>query len=206
MATRLLMVKSDGSVLVHSDGGSYKPLNWMSPPCKVAEGVSEDGVAEWLVTGKDDDTLRILIEEVLHDSSHDLGVDPGLRKDGVEKHLQELLADHPATLAEGLTLVRREYPTAIGPVDLMCRDGAGLSVAVEIKRRGDIDGVLQLERYLELLNRDPLLTVKGPVRGIFAAQEIKPQARVLAEDKGLTCALVDYDALRGLDDPTERLF
>jgi RecB family endonuclease NucS len=203
MGTRLLMVKNDGSVLVHSDGGSYKPLNWMSPPCKVAEGVSEDGVAEWLVTGKDDDTLRILIEEVLHDTSHDLGVDPGLQKDGVEKHLQELLADHPATLADGLTLVRREYPTAIGPVDLMCRDGDGASVAVEIKRRGDIDGVEQLTRYLELLNRDPQLR---PVRGIFAAQQIKPQARVLATDRGIACAVVDYDALRGMDNAEERLF
>ncbi|RNL65236.1 endonuclease NucS [Nocardioides marmoriginsengisoli] len=206
MATRVLMLKSDGSVLVHSDGGSYKPLNWMSPPCTVKEGKNDDGQVEWVVTSKTDDTLRILIEEILQDTSHDLGVDPGLQKDGVEKHLQELLADHPATLAEGLTLVRREFPTAIGPVDLMCRDGEGLSVAVEIKRRGDIDGVEQLTRYLELLNRDPLLTTKGEVRGIFAAQEIKPQARVLAEDRGITCALVDYDALRGLDDPTERLF
>ena len=206
MATRLLMVKNDGSVLVHSDGGSYKPLNWMSPPCKVVEGLSEDGVDEWLVTGKDGDTLRILLEEVLHDSQHDLGVDPGLQKDGVEKHLQELMAEHPATLAEGLTLVRREYPTAIGPVDLMCRDASGASVAVEIKRRGEIDGVEQLTRYLELLNREPLLTAKGPVRGIFAAQAIKPQARVLAEDRGITCAVVDYDALRGMDDPSQRLF
>ncbi|WP_372736490.1 endonuclease NucS [Nocardioides sp.] len=207
MATRVLMVKADGSVLIHSDGGSYKPLNWMSPPCSVKEGEAEDGQVEWVVTGtKTDDTLRILIEEIHHDSAHDLGVDPGLQKDGVEKHLQELLADHPATLADGLTLVRREYPTAIGPVDLMCRDGQGLSVAVEIKRRGDIDGVEQLTRYLELLNREPLLTTKGPVRGIFAAQEIKPQARVLATDRGIECAVVDYDALRGLDDPTERLF
>ena len=133
---------------------------------------------------KTDDTLRILIEEVLHDSSHDLGVDPGLQKDGVEKHLQELLAEHPASLSDGLTLVRREFPTAIGPVDLMCRDADGLSVAVEIKRRGEIDGVEQLTRYLELLNRDPALTRKGAVRGIFAAQEIKPQARVLATDRG----------------------
>jgi RecB family endonuclease NucS len=203
MATRLLMVKSDGSVLVHSDGGSYKPLNWMSPPCTVVEGLSEDGVREWLVTGKDGDTLRILLEDVLHDSAHDLGVDPGLRKDGVEKHLQELLADHPGTLAEGLSLVRREFPTAIGPVDLMCRDPQGRSVAVEIKRRGEIDGVEQLTRYLELLNRDPALR---PVRGIFAAQEIKPQARVLAGDRGIACAVVDYDALRGMDDPSERLF
>ena len=203
MATRVLMIKADGSVLVHSDGGSYKPLNWMSPPCTLREGTAEDGRAEWTVTSKGDDTLRILIEEVHHDSSHDLGLDPGLQKDGVEKHLQALLAEHPATLAPGLTLVRREFPTAIGPVDLMCRDTAGLSVAVEIKRRGEIDGVEQLTRYLELLNRDPLL---APVRGIFAAQEIKPQARVLAADRGIACAVVDYDALRGLDNAHDRLF
>lgn len=203
LATRVLMLKADGSVLVHSDGGSYKPLNWMSPPCTVKEGTAEDGAIEWVVTSKTDDTLRIRIEEIHHDSSHDLGIDPGLQKDGVEKHLQELLADHPATLADGLTLVRREFPTAIGPVDLMCRDVNGQAVAVEIKRRGEIDGVEQLTRYLELLNRDPLL---APVRGIFAAQEIKPQARVLAEDRGILCSVVDYDALRGLDDPTDRLF
>ena len=203
MANRVIMVKNDGSVLVHSDGGSYKPLNWMSPPCKVSEGVSDEGDVEWTVVGKDDDTLRILIAEVHSDTFHELGVDPGLQKDGVEKHLQELLAEHPGTLAEGLTLVRREYPTAIGPVDLMCRDAEGASVAVEIKRRGEIDGVEQLTRYLELLNRDPKLR---PVRGIFAAQEIKPQARVLATDRGITCTVVDYDALRGMDDPSERLF
>ena len=206
MATRVLMLKSDGSVLVHSDGGSYKPLNWMSPPCTVKEGLSEDGQVEWLVEAKSGDSLRILVEEIVADSSHDLGVDPGLQKDGVEKHLQELLADHPATLSEGLTLVRREFPTAIGPVDLMCRDASGLAVAVEIKRRGEIDGVEQLTRYLELLNRDPALTRLGVVRGIFAAQEIKPQARVLATDRGIACATVDYDALRGMDDPSERLF
>ncbi len=206
MANRVLMIKADGSVLVHSDGGSYKPLNWMSPPCTLREGVTEEGTVEWTVTSKGDDTLRILLEEIHHDSSHDLGVDPGLRKDGVEKHLQELLAEHPATLSPGLTLVRREFPTAIGPVDLMCRDAEGLSVAVEIKRRGEIDGVEQLTRYLDLLNRDPALVRKGPVRGIFAAQEIKPQARVLAEDRGMTCAVVDYDALRGIDDSEHRLF
>jgi RecB family endonuclease NucS len=207
MATRVLMIKADGSVLVHSDGASYKPLNWMSPPCTVREGLSEDGRAEWLVTAtKSDDTLRILLAEVFSDSQHELGVDPGLQKDGVEKHLQELLAEHPATLADGLTLVRREYMTAIGPVDLMCRDADGLSVAVEIKRRGEIDGVEQLTRYLDLLNRDPLLTTRGPVRGIYAAQEIKPQARVLATDRGIACALVDYDALRGMDDAEHRLF
>ena len=206
MATRLIMVKNDGSVLVHSDGGSYKPLNWMSPPARLVEGVAEDGRPEWLVHGKDGpdgDTLRILLEEVLSDTSHDLGVDPGLQKDGVEKHLQELLAEHPATLDAGLTLVRREYPTAIGPVDLMCRDPLGASVAVEVKRRGDIDGVEQLTRYLELLNRDPRLR---PVRGIFAAQEIRPQARTLALDRGIACAVIDYDALRGMDDPSDRLF
>lgn len=208
MATRVLMIKADGSVLVHSDGGSYKPLNWMSPPCTLREGATEDGQVEWTVTSRSSakgpaDTLRILIEEVVHDSAHELGVDPGLQKDGVEKHLQELLAEHPSTLAEGLSLVRREFPTAIGPVDLMCRDASGQSVAVEIKRRGEIDGVEQLSRYLELLNRDPLLS---PVRGIFAAQEIKPQARVLATDRGIACAVVDYDALRGLDDPSHRLF
>ncbi|MFC6153756.1 endonuclease NucS [Nocardioides yefusunii] len=205
-AKRVLMLKADGSVLVHSDGGSYKPLNWMSPPCTVQEDLTVDGQMEWTVTSKTDDTLRIVITEVHHDSSHDLGIDPGLQKDGVEKHLQELLAEHPATLHDGLSLVRREYTTAIGPVDLMCRDSDGLHVAVEIKRRGEIDGVEQLTRYLELLNRDPLLTVKGPVRGIFAAQLIKPQARVLAEDRGITCALVDYNLLRGMDDPSERLF
>ena len=162
LATRVLMIKADGSVLVHSDGGSYKPLNWMSPPCTLREGTTEDGQVEWTVTNpKTDDTLRILLEEIFSDSSHDLGIDPGLQKDGVEKHLQELLAEHPATLSAGLTLVRREYPTAIGPVDLMCRDEAGASVAVEIKRRGEIDGVEQLTRYLELLNRDPLLA-PGP--------------------------------------------
>ncbi|CAN5174963.1 endonuclease NucS [soil metagenome] len=207
MATRVLMIKADGSVLVHSDGGSYKPLNWMSPPCTLREGFDDDGHVEWtVVSTKTDDTLRILMEDVISDSSHDLGVDPGLQKDGVEKHLQELLADHPGSLADGLTLVRREFPTAIGPVDLMCRDAVGASVAVEIKRRGDIDGVEQLTRYLDLLNRDPLLTTNGAVRGIFAAQEIKPQARVLATDRGIACAVVDYDALRGLDDPSHRLF
>ncbi|GAC1530847.1 MAG: endonuclease NucS [Marmoricola sp.] len=209
MATRLLVRKADGSVLVHSDGGSYKPLNWMNAPCTVSE-LEIDGHLEWTVTsqasGTAGDTLRITIDQVLHDSSHELGIDPGLQKDGVEKHLQELLAEHPESLAEGLTLVRREYMTAIGPVDLMCRDAEGRSVAVEIKRRGEIDGVEQLTRYLELLNREPLLTTKGPVCGIFAAQEIKPQARVLAGDRGIACALVDYNALRGLDDPTERLF
>ena len=203
MAPRLLIVKADGSVLVHSDGGSYKPLNWMSPPCTLVEGVNDDGAIEWTVEAKSGDTLRIVLEEVITDTAHELGIDPGLQKDGVEKHLQELLADHPASLGDGLTLVRREFPTAIGPVDLLCRDPDGATVAIEIKRRGEIDGVEQLSRYLELLNRDPLLS---PVRGIFAAQEIKPQARVLATDRGIDCITVDYDALRGMDDPSIRLF
>ena len=197
-AVRLLIVKADGSVLVHSDGGSYKPLNWMSPPCRL-----EESPGAWRVRSKGGEELRITIEEVLHDSSHELGVDPGLVKDGVEAHLQELLAAQVHLLGEGWRLVRREYPTAIGPVDLMCRDADSGAVAVEIKRRGDIDGVEQLTRYLELLNRDPLLS---PVRGIFAAQEIRPQARVLAEDRGIRCVTLDYDTMRGADDASQRLF
>jgi RecB family endonuclease NucS len=197
-ATRLLLVKADGSVLVHSDGGSYKPLNWMSPPCTLVE---HEGV--WTVTNKAGEQLVITVEQIAHDSTHELGVDPGLVKDGVEAHLQKLLAEHVATLGDGYRLVRREFPTPIGPVDLMCRDAAGGSVAVEVKRRGEIDGVEQLTRYLELLNRDPLL---APVRGVFAAQEIKPQARTLAEDRGIDCVVLDYDALRGIDDPSQRLF
>jgi RecB family endonuclease NucS len=217
-ATRLILIKADGSVLVHSDGGSYKPLNWMSPPCRLAE---EPG--RWVVTGKSGETLTIHLEEIFSDSSFDLGVDPGLVKDGVEAHLQELLAAQVNVLGEGWRLVRREYPTAIGPVDLMCRDAAGGSVAVEIKRRGEIDGshsnegaasgggthvaveikrhagidaVEQLTRYLELLNRDPLL---APVKGVLAAQTIKPQARTLAEDRGIRCVVLDYDAMRGIE-------
>jgi len=197
-ATRLLMVKADNSVLVHADGGSYKPLNWMSPPCWLVE---EPG--RWVVQNKAGEQLMITIDEVLHDSRHDLGVDPGLVKDGVEAHLQVLLAEHVATLGEGWSLMRREFPTPIGPVDLMCRDAGGASVAVEIKRRGEIDGVEQLTRYLDLLNRDPLL---APVTGIFAAQQIKPQARTLAEDRGIRCVVLDYDLLRGLDSPDFRLF
>lgn len=191
LANRLIMVKADGSVLVHSDGGSYKPLNWMSPPCKI-----EEAPGVWRVVNKAGEELRITLEEVFSDSAHELGQDPGLRKDGVEAHLQELLAALPETFGNGFTLIRREFMTAIGPVDLMCRDGAGAHVAVEIKRRGEIDGVEQLTRYLELLNRDPLL---APVAGIFAAQEIKPQARVLAEDRGIRCVVVDYDRLRGME-------
>jgi RecB family endonuclease NucS len=189
-AIRLIMVKSDGSVLVHSDTGGYKPLMWMTPPCRLEES---EGL--WRVVNKGGEELQITVEEILHDSAHSLGIDPGLVKDGVEAHLQVLLAAHPQTLGEGYTLVRREYMTAIGPVDLLCKDAQGASVAVEIKRRGEIDGVEQLTRYLELLGRDPLL---APVRGIFAAQEIKPQARVLAEDRGIRCVVLDYNLLRGM--------
>ena len=224
MATRLIMIKSDGTVLIHADsgtkalnwmppgsrvavapvqqsgsydGGSYKPLNWMSPPCRLTEEPDR-----WTVTGKAGETLVITITEVVSDTSVDLGEDPGLVKDGVEAHLQELLAVQLGLLGDGWRLVRREYPTPIGPVDLMCRDQSGHSVAVEIKRRGEIDGVEQLSRYLELLNRDPLL---APVHGVFAAQEIRPQARVLATDRGIRCVTLDYDRMRGVE-PENTLF
>jgi len=204
------VVKADGSVLVHTDSLSYKPLNWMSPPCTLAvmspdSDQSEVGVVEiWRVAqAKTADLLVISIHEILHDSSHELGVDPGLQKDGVESDLQKLLAEQIERLGEGHTLVRREYMTAIGPVDILARDANGASVAVEIKRRGDIDGVEQLTRYLELMNRDPLL---APVSGVFAAQEIKPQARTLATERGIRCLLLDYDEMRGLDDGHHRLF
>ena len=210
LATRLLMVKGDGSLLVHSDGGSYKPLNWMSPPCTLETLDPDDeqrsaGIVElWKVTHKKTaDQLVVSIHEVLHDSAHELGVDPGLQKDGVEAHLQQLLAEQIELLGEGHRLVRREYMTAIGPVDILATDASGASVAVELKRRGDIDGVEQLTRYLELMNRDPRL---APVRGIFAAQEIKPQARTLAEDRGIRCVVLDYDAMRGIESGHARLF
>ena len=208
LATRLLMVKAD--VLVHSDGGSYKPLNWMSPPAVMRvlepdqEQASEGDVEIWHVANqKSDDRLVVHIKEILHDTAHNLGTDPGLIKDGVESDLQRLLADQIETVGAGYTLIRREYMTAIGPVDILARDAQGATVAIELKRRGDIDGVEQLTRYLELLNRDPLLK---PVRGIFAAQKIKPQARTLATDRGIDCLVLDYDAMRGLDDVAARLF
>ncbi|GGL55287.1 endonuclease NucS [Microlunatus endophyticus] len=214
MAKRLILIKADGSVSIHADDRAYKPLNWMSPPCALtelpadavgdlADGLGRELTAVWEVKGRDGDTLQVALGEVLQDSSHELGVDPGLQKDGVEAHLQALLAEHPQTFGKGWTLVRREHMTAIGPVDLLCRDADGGYVAVEVKRRGEIDGVEQLTRYLELMRRDPLL---GDVRGVFAAQQIKPQARVLAGDRGITCVTVDYDALRGMDNADERLF
>ena len=214
MATRLIMVKVDGSVSIHADDRAYKPLNWMSPPCTLTVGpppeaddapdAAERVLTEvWEVHNHDGDTLQISIGEVFHDSAHELGVDPGLQKDGVEAHLQVLLAANPAAFGDGWTLVQREYLTPIGPVDLLFRDHTGAYVAVEVKRRGDIDGVEQLTRYLALMNADPRMT---PVRGVFAAQLIKPQARTLAGTRGIDCVLVDYDALRGLDNAEDRLF
>lgn len=208
-APRLLLVKADGSVSVHADDRAYKPLNWMTPPCTLAENDIVDADGEdtgeklWVVENKKGEQLRITIAKVISDSSYELGEDPGLEKDGVEAHLQELLAEQFTTFGEGYTLIRREYPTAIGPVDLLGRDENGGTVAIEVKRRGGIDGVEQLTCYLEMLNRDELL---APVVGIFAAQEIKPQAKTLAEDRGIRCVTVDYDSLRGLESNELRLF
>lgn len=208
MADRLLMVKADGSVSIHADDRAYKPLNWMTPPCTLTETTHEESetgesIPLWIVENKKGEQLRITIEALHSDMYYDLGEDPGLQKDGVEAHLQELLAEHIETLGDGYLLVRREYPTPIGPVDILCRDDKGGSVAVEIKRRGGIDGVEQLSRYLELLNRDDLL---APVAGVFAAQHIKPQARTLAEDRGIRCVTLDYDSLRGIESTELRLF
>ena len=197
-ATRLIMVKSDGCVAIHADGGAYKPLNWMNAPNKLVE---EEGV--WRVSNPKGEVLTITLHEIFSDLLHEMGIDPGLQKDGVEAHLQELLADDPSFLVEGLELIKREYPTDLGPVDLLCRTAKGETIAVEIKRKGEIDGVEQLTRYLDFLNRDPLIK---PVRGIFAAQEIRPQAKVLAEDRGIQCIVIDYDEIRGIESNRLRLF
>lgn len=202
MADRLLLIKADGSVSIHADDRAYKPLNWMTPPCTLVERNDDDGLL-WVVENKKKEQLRIRIEAVHSDVSYELGEDPGLQKDGVEDHLQALLAEHIHTLGDDYTLIRREYPTAIGPVDILCKDAHGSTVAVEVKRRGGIDGVEQLSRYLELLNRDELL---APVSGVFAAQQIKPQARTLAEDRGIRCVTLDYDELRGAESQELRLF
>ncbi|MDE0845042.1 MAG: RecB family endonuclease NucS [Candidatus Poriferisodalaceae bacterium] len=199
-AIRLIMVKADGCVAIHADGGAYKPLNWMNAPNRLNE--EEDG-ALWTVTNEKGEKLIITIHEVISESSAEMGTDPGLQKDGVEAHLQELLAANPDLIADGTVLVRREYPTDIGPVDLLCRDASGSAIAVELKRRGEIDGVEQLTRYLEFLNRDGNLR---PVTGVFAAQEIKPQARVLAQDRGIRCLLLDYDEMRGIESNELKLF
>jgi len=197
-AVRLIMVKADGCVAIHADGGAYKPLNWMNAPNTL---VCDD--EEWTVTNPAGEKLTIAMHEVISDARQEMGVDPGLQKDGVEAHLQELLAADPTALGDELELVRREYPTDIGPVDLLCRDAAGTAVAVEVKRRGEIDGVEQLTRYLGRLERDPAL--RG-VRGVFAAQVVKPQARVLAESRGIRWVEIDYDVLRGIERPQMRLF
>ena len=209
-AKRLLVLKNDGSILVHSDSGSYKPLNWMNPPCTIAvrevgAEAREQGIQHiWLVQqAKSTDMLQINIFEIFDEIEHHLGEDPGLIKDGVEAHLQELLADQLHLAGEGLQLVRREFFTDIGPVDILAKVESGGHVAIELKRRGDIDGVEQLTRYLELLNRDPVL---APVRGIFAAQEIKPQARTLAANRGIECLVLDYDSMRGMKTEVPTLF
>ena len=197
-AVRLIMVKADGCVAIHADGGAYKPLNWMNSPNTLVEG---DG--EWTVRNSRGEQLAITLHDVLSDSDHPMGVDPGLVKDGVEAHLQELLAADPSQMATGLELIRREHPTDIGSVDLLCRDPDGRTVAIEVKRRGEIDGVEQLSRYLDFLNRDPMLR---PVSGLLVAQEIRPQARLLAGDRGIGCVVVDYDDLRGIESDVLKLF
>jgi RecB family endonuclease NucS len=198
LATRLVMVKADGCVAVHADGGAYKPLNWMNAPNHLTE---EEG--RWVVTNPKGERLTITFEEIHFETAIEMGEDPGLQKDGVEAELQRLLAERVEELGNGMVLIRREYPTPVGPVDLLCRDGDGGTVAVEIKRRGEIDGVEQLTRYLEFLNRDERL---APVRGMFVAQQVKPQARTLAEDRAIEWREVDYDALKGIDSPALRLF
>jgi hypothetical protein len=197
-AVRLLMVKADGCVAIHADGGAYKPLNWMNAPNHLDE---QEG--RWVVTNPKGEALVIAIEEIISDNAHDLGIDPGLSKDGVESNLQELLADRPWAIEDGLEMLEREYFTDIGPVDLLCRDPDGQVVAVEIKRKGEIDGVEQLTRYLEFLNREPAL---APVRGIFAAQSVTPQARTLATDRGIGWVEIDYEALKGMEGRAPRLF
>ena len=202
-AVRLIMIKADGCISIHADGGAYKPLNWMNAPNSIHESTDDNDELTWLVTNEKNEKLTIKLHELISDFSQDMGIDPGLQKDGVEAHLQELLAANVDKISDGMVLVRREYPTDIGPVDLLCRDSKGEAVAVEIKRRGEIDGVEQLSRYLDYLNRDGNLR---PVSGIFAAQEIKPQARVLAEDRGIKCLLLDYDELRGIESDELTLF
>ncbi|AIT60859.1 endonuclease NucS [Corynebacterium doosanense] len=208
-ADRLLLIKADGSVSIHADDRAYKPLNWMTPPCSLSEAAitsidgEDTGEQLWIVENPKGEQLRITLEKIHQDTSVELGQDPGLVKDGVESHLQELLAEHITTLGDGYHLVRREFPTAIGPVDILARDQSGASVAIEVKRRAGIDGVEQLTRYLELLNRDELLS---PVSGVLAAQQIKPQARTLAEDRGIRCVVLDYDELRGIESTELRLF
>ena len=197
-AIRLIMVKADGCVAIHADGGAYKPLNWMNAPNRLIEEKNE-----WRVSNPKGELLTISLLEVMSDHSYEMGSDPGLQKDGVEAHIQDLLAAEPSVLGKGFRLIRREFPTEIGPVDLLCKDAEDHTVAVEVKRRGEIDGVEQLTRYLDFLNRDSELK---PVRGLYVAQEIKPQARVLAEDRGIGCLVVDYNELRGIESNVLKLF
>jgi endonuclease len=206
-ALRLIIVKADGSVLVHADAGGYKPLNWMTPPTVIEE--IEGPPTRMIVrkrAGKSEDRLEIDLAEVLSDVAHDMGSpdeDVALAKDGVEAHLQELLAEQPHWCGEGLRLVRREWPTDIGPVDLMCRDDDEAWVAVEIKRVAGIEAVEQLTRYLERIRLDPAF---ARCRGVLAAQLIKPQARVLASARGIACTEVDLAVLRGEREPDLKLF
>jgi RecB family endonuclease NucS len=197
-ARRLILIKADGSLLIHAEAGAYKPLNWMNAPNHLVE---EDG--RWFVTNGKQEELTIDLHEIHLDTAVELGEDPGLQKDGVELELQRLLAEHPEAVEGGLTVIRREYPTPVGPVDLLCRDASGATVAVEVKRRGEIDGVEQLTRYVDFLNRDERL---APVRGVLVAQAVKPQARTLATDRGITWTEVDYELLRGTDSDILRLF
>jgi RecB family endonuclease NucS len=197
-ANRLIMVKADGCVAIHADGGAYKPLNWMNAPNTLV-----DNGDHWIVTNPKKETLTITLHDVMSDVEQELGDDPGLQKDGVEAHLQELLAASPHAIEHGLRLVRREYPTAIGPIDLVCRDDADVVVAIVEKRRGEIDGVEQLTRYIERLELDSSL---GTIRGVFVAQIVKPQAKVLAESRGFSWVEVDYDELRGMKPDDLRLF
>ena len=205
LAKRVLLIKADNSLLIFSELGSYKPLNWMAAPDHADDDV-ETEVPQKVIRAsadKSNDVLEVTLQHIDSDETYDLGEDPGLIKDGVEDHLQKYLAEQIERIGEGATLVRREYPTAIGPVDIMAIDASGKHVAIEIKRNGGIDGVEQLTRYCELLNRDPLL---APVRGIFAAQTITPQARVLAQDRGFDCLILDYDEMKGTEDDSLRLF
>lgn len=198
VATRLIMIKADGCVAIHADGGAYKPLNWMNAP-----NTFEELTDRLIVRNPKGETLTIQLVEIHADFAQELGEDPGLTKDGVEADLQVLLAATPEVIETGLTLIRREYPTAVGPVDLLCQDSSGQTVAIEIKRRGEIDGVEQLTRYLECLHADTSL---GKIRGIFVAQTIKPQARVLAESRNIGWCEVDYDELRGKKTDELKLF
>jgi endonuclease len=197
-AVRLLMVKADGCVAIHADVGAYKPVNWMNAPNHLDETPDR-----WTVTNPKGERLVIELEEVLEDVTHPLDTERGLTLDGVEKELQALLADHPDHLEDGLRFVQREFRTDLGPVDLLCRDVSGAAVAVEIKRVGEIDGVEQLTRYLERMQRDPMI---APVRGLFAATTVKPQARVLAESRGIGWVEVDIGRLRGEEELHLRLF